>query len=142
MTSRDADERAGKGELGDERHAAVDCPAADAIAVGPSLLIVFARHVDDEVHAPRFDKLLGATGLVHLGAGDADRREHFGGAARTTGPSESSTPLRGSRTPVAASACRSRPRQPTSPVESISTPSIGSAPFRRAKENIGALTPT
>jgi hypothetical protein len=37
---------------------------------------------------------------------------------------------------------RSSPKQPTSPVEAISTPSIGSAPARRENENIGAFTPT
>jgi hypothetical protein len=36
----------------------------------------------------------------------------------------------------------SSPKQPTSPVEAISTPSIGSAPTRRENENIGAFTPT
>ena len=36
---------------------------------------------------------------------------------------------------------KSSPRQPTSPVELISTPSTGSALCRRAKENCEALTP-
>mmetsp|Transcript_179 Transcript_179/g.289 ORF Transcript_179/g.289 Transcript_179/m.289 type:complete len:216 (-) Transcript_179:493-1140(-) len=36
----------------------------------------------------------------------------------------------------------SGPKQATSPVDAISTPSEGSAPLRRWKENMGALTPT
>mmetsp|Transcript_32053 Transcript_32053/g.83929 ORF Transcript_32053/g.83929 Transcript_32053/m.83929 type:complete len:220 (-) Transcript_32053:313-972(-) len=54
---------------------------------------------------------------------------------------------RGSFMPVDIIALRkasyeSGPKQATSPVDDISTPSEGSAPFRRWKENIGALTPT
>jgi hypothetical protein len=37
---------------------------------------------------------------------------------------------------------RSSPKQPTSPVLAISTPTIGSAPTSREKENMGALTAT
>ena len=38
--------------------------------------------------------------------------------------------------------CTLAPKHATSPVLAISTPSSGSAPRRRVKENMGALTPT
>jgi hypothetical protein len=37
---------------------------------------------------------------------------------------------------------KSSPRQPTSPVEAISTPKVGSAPCNLVNEKCGALTPT
>ena len=45
-------------------------------------------------------------------------------------------------TDVSRASFRSSPRQPTSPVEDISTPSIGSACSRRANENWDDFTPT
>mmetsp|Transcript_57718 Transcript_57718/g.132522 ORF Transcript_57718/g.132522 Transcript_57718/m.132522 type:complete len:224 (-) Transcript_57718:3598-4269(-) len=44
--------------------------------------------------------------------------------------------------PLRKASCRVGPKHATSPVEAISTPSEGSAPLRRWKENMGTLTPT
>ena len=50
-------------------------------------------------------------------------------------------PIRNGLRALSIASLRSSPRQPTSPVELISTPSTGSAFCRRANENWLALTP-
>src|ERR1041385_7373438 len=68
-------------------------------------------------------------------------------AFSSRGPEESRIDRIGNRKPTEINAFRNAssklsPRQPTSPVEAISTPRVGSAPERRVKENWGAFTPT
>ena len=68
-------------------------------------------------------------------------------AFSSKGPEDKRIERIGNLKPTAIKALRNAssklsPRQPTSPVEAISTPSVGSAPERRMKENCGALTPT
>ncbi len=62
-------------------------------------------------------------------------------------PVESRTVLIGNLNPTEIRAfkkasSKSSPRQPTSPVEAISTPKVGSAPCNLVNEKCGALTPT
>ena len=87
----------------------------------------------------------GVEGDVHVAQRARALEERGLGLDRAGGKER--TANGGSRKPTEISALRnasskSSPRQPTSPVEAISTPSTGSAPSRRVNENCGALTPT